>query len=71
MPCHQIVLVAAVGVARGVGVVLEEIDVARDSLLVQAALRVHEQTLENALARFVVGDQLGHVVTLGCRVFRV
>lgn len=67
----QIVLVAAVGVSRRVGVVLEEIDVARDSLLVQAAFGVDEQAFENAFARFVVRDQLGDVVAFGSCVFRM
>ena len=71
VPGHQIVLVTAVGVAGRVGVVLEEIDVARDSLLVQAAFGVDEQAFENALARLVVGDQLGHVVAFGSCVFRM
>ncbi len=71
MPGHQVVLVAAVRVARRVGVVLEEIDVARDSLLVQAAFGVDEQTFENALACFVVSDQLGHVVAFGSCIFRM
>lgn len=39
-----------------IGVVLVEVDVARDSILVQAALR-DEQTFKSALASLVVGDQ--------------
>lgn len=71
MAGDEIILVAAVGVSRRIGVVLEQIDVARDSLLVQAAFGVDEQALQNALARLVVRDQLGHVVAFGCRVFRM
>lgn len=71
MAGDEIVLVAAVGVSSRVGVVLEEIDVARDSLLVQAAFGVDEQAFENALAGLVVGDQFGHVVAFGSCVFRM
>lgn len=71
MTGHQIVLVAAVGVARRVGVVLEEVDVARDSFLVQASFGVYQESFQNALAGLVVGDQFRHVVTFGCRVFRM
>ena len=42
---HQVVLVAAVGVARRVGVVLEQVDVAVDPLVAQPALGVDEQPL--------------------------
>lgn len=69
--CDEIVLVAAVGVAGRVRVVLEEVDVARDSFLVQASFGVHQESFENALACFVVRDQFGHIVTFGCRVFRM
>lgn len=70
-PGHQVVLVAAVGVARGVGVVLEQEDVAADALVGEPALGVHEEVLEDPLACFVVRDELGQVVALGRRVFRV
>jgi hypothetical protein len=63
--------VAAVGVSRRIGVVLEQIDVARDSLLVQAAFRVDEQSLQNPLTGLVVRDQLGHVVAFRGGVFRM
>lgn len=71
MAGDEIILVAPVGVSRRIGVVLEEIDVARDSLLVQAAFGVDEQAFENALAGLVVSDQFGHVVALGSCIFRV
>ena len=71
VPGHQIVLVASVGVAGRVGVVLEQVDVARDPLLVQPAFGVHQQAFEDALAGLVVGDQFGHVVALGSGVLRV
>ena len=67
----EVVLVAAVGVAGGVGVVLEEVDVAGDALVVQALLGVEEQALEDPLPRLVVGDQLDDVVALGGGVLRV
>jgi hypothetical protein len=42
-PADQVVLVAAVGVAGGVGVVLEQVDLAGDALVVQPLLGVEEQ----------------------------
>jgi hypothetical protein len=65
VPAHQVVLVAAVGVARRVGVVLEQVDVARDALLAQPPVGVHEQALQDPLPRLVVRDQVHYVVALG------
>src|SRR5262252_2230875 len=62
---HQVVLVAAVGVPRGVRVVLEEKDVPRDAVLAQPLLRLVEEILHDALARLVVDDEVGDVVALG------
>ena len=70
-PADQVVLVAAVGVAGGVGVVLEQVDLAGDALVVQPLLGVEQQPLEDPLPRLVVGDQLDHVVALGRGVLRV
>ena len=71
VPADQVVLVAAVGVAGRVGVVLEQVDVAGDALLVQPPLGVDEQALEDPLPRLVVDDELADVVALGRRVLRV
>jgi len=71
LPAHQVVLVAAVGVAGAVGVVLEQVDVAGDALLAQPPLGVHGQTLEDPLAGLVVGDQVDRAVALGAGVLRV
>ena len=71
VPADQVVLVAAVGVAGGVGVVLEQVDVAGDALVVQPLLGVDEQALEDPLPRLVVGDQLDDVVALGGGVLGV
>src|SRR5690606_22012798 len=49
VPAHEVVLVAAVRVAGGVGVVLEQVDIAGDALVVQSAFGVDEQALQNAL----------------------
>src|SRR6266536_2052461 len=68
---HQVVLVAAVGVAGRVGVVLEQEDLAGDALFVQAGLGGGQQALEDALAGLVVGDQLEHRVALGRGVLGV
>src|SRR5947209_10734809 len=67
----EVVLVAAVGVAGRVSVVLEEVDVARDPFLAEASLRVHEQALEGALPGLVMGDEVDEVVALGRGVLRV
>src|SRR5256885_368810 len=67
----QIVLVTAVAVARGVGVVLEQQDVARDPVLAQALLGLVQEVLDDALARLVVDDQLRDIVAFGRRVLGV
>ena len=71
VPRHQVVLVAPVGVARAVGVVLEQVDVARDALLVQAELGGGEEVLQDPLPRLVVRDDLADQVALGRRVLGV
>ncbi len=71
LPAHQVVLVAAVRVARRVGVVLEEVDLAADALLFESLLCGEEQSLQNPLPRLVVGDDVIQAVTLGCGVLRV
>ena len=70
-PGDQVVLVAAVGVARRVGVVLEQVDVAADALVDQPALGVDEQVLEDPLTRLVVRDELRQRVALGGGVLGV
>jgi hypothetical protein len=67
----QVVLVAAVGIAGRVGVVLEEVDLPGDSFVVEALLGVEQQPLEHPLPCLVVGDQLDHVVALRRGVLRV
>src|SRR5262249_4279543 len=67
----QVVLVAAVGIAGRVGVVLEEQDVAGDPVFAQSLLRLVQEVLDDTLARLVVNDQLGYIVALGGRVLRV
>ena len=63
-PAGQVVLVAAVGVAGRVGVVLEQVDVPADALLPQPGLGPLHQRREDPLPRLVVGDQLGDGVAL-------
>ena len=63
-PGDEVVLVAAVGVARGVGVVLEQVDVAADALVDQPPLGVDQQVLEDPLTGLVVGDELVQRVAL-------
>ncbi len=64
-PHDQVVLVAAVGVARRVGVVLEQIDVAADAFVGKPLLGVDEQVFEHPFAGPVVGDQLHQAVAFG------
>ena len=71
VPADQVVLVAAVGVAGRVGVVLEQVDVAGDALFGQPLLGVDQQALEDPLAGLVVDDELGEVVALGGGVLGV
>jgi hypothetical protein len=63
-PGREVVLVAAVAVAGRVGVVLEQVDDAADALFAQSGLSRHEQLLEDALARLVVGDEVEDRVAL-------
>lgn len=67
----QVILVAAVGVARRIGVVLEQIDVTADAFVGEALFGVDEQVLEHPFTSAVVGDQLREAVTFGGRVLRV
>ena len=68
-PHDQIILVASVGVACRVGVVLEQVDVPADALIVEPLLGVDEQVLQHPLARTIVGDELDQVVAFGGGVF--
>jgi hypothetical protein len=63
--------VAAVGVARRVGVVLEQVDVSGDAFLAQPPVSVDQQALQDPLPGLVVGHQVEHVVALGGGVLRV
>ena len=61
----------AVGVARRVGVVLEEEDVSGKPVLAQALLNLVPEVLDDPLARLVVADELDDVIALGRRVLGV
>jgi hypothetical protein len=63
--------VATVGVAGGVGVVLEQVDLAADALLAETLLGAAHQPFEDALPGLVVHDQLGDRVALGGGVLGV
>jgi hypothetical protein len=67
----QVVLVAAVGVAGGVGVVLEQVDVAVDAVVGEPVLGVDHQPFEDPLPCPVVRDEVDQVVALGRRVLGV
>ncbi len=70
-PVGHVVLVTAVAVARGVGVVLEQVDVAVDALFVQPLFGATEQLFENSFARLVVHHQVVDGVALGGGVLGV
>src|SRR5215467_6698893 len=71
MPANEVVLVAAVGVTRRVGVVLEQVDVPGDAFFSQSGVRVEQQPLQDALACLVVGYQIDQAVALWCCVLGV
>ena len=68
---RQVVLVAPVGIARRVGVVLEQVDDAPDALLAQARLGAGDEMVEDPLPRLVVGHEVGDRVALGRGVLGV
>ena len=70
-PAGQIILVAAVGVAGRVGVVLEEVDDAPDPLLAQAGLGAGHQMVEDPFPRLVVGHEVGDGIAFGRGVLGV
>src|SRR6476661_69219 len=70
-PPIEVVLVTAVGVAGGVGVVLEDEDLALHPVVAEPALGVLDETLEDPLPRLVLDDELTHGVALGRGVLRV
>ena len=71
VPLGQVVLVAAVGVAHRVRVVLEEVDLAADALLAQARLGAGDQLGQDPLPRLVVHDDVADPVALGRGVLGV
>ncbi|MCY1239170.1 hypothetical protein D9M72_519490 [compost metagenome] len=62
---------AAVGIARGVGVVLEKVDGAVESLGGQPFLGLVHEVVQDQFSRTVMGDQLSQVVAFGGRVLGV
>ena len=62
---------ATVGVARKIGVVLEQIDLSPDPLLLQPFLCLNHQLLENALSRFVLPHEISNAVAFGGGVLRM
>ena len=70
-PARQVVLVAPVGVAGRVGVVLEQVDDAADALLAQPGLGPGHELVEDALPRLVVRHEIGDRVALGRGVLGV
>ncbi len=62
---------AAIRVARRVGVVLEQVDVTADALISEPLLGVYQQVFQHPFAGAVVGDQLHQAVAFGGGVLRV
>ena len=71
LPLDEVVLVAAVGVAGRVGVVLEQVHLTPDALLPQPLLGRHEEALEDPLPRLVVDHHVVDGVALGGGVLGV
>ena len=65
VPADQVVLVAPVGVAGAIGVVLEDEDLAPNSLFLQTLLGSLDQALEDSLACLVVRDHIFDHIALG------
>src|SRR5918994_1901718 len=63
-PRGHVVLVAAVRVARGVRVVLEQVDAAPDALVAQLLRRRNQELLEDPLTGLVMGQQVEDRVAL-------
>ena len=70
-PVEQVVLVAPVGVADRVGVVLEQVDLGIDRLLGQRLLGLLPEFVDDPLPRPVVGHELPQPVAFGGRVLGV
>jgi len=66
-----VVLVAAIGVASRIGVVLEEVDLAPMTLLVELALGTRNKALQDPLPRHFLGNEVIEVVAFGRGVFGV
>ena len=66
-----VVLVAAVAVAGGVGVVLEQVDVAVHAFVTEALLGADEELFEDPLPCLVVHNELTHAVAFGRGVLGV
>ena len=67
----QVVLVAAVGVSGGIGVVLEEVDLAPDALLCQSFLGGVLKSFEHPLPCPIVGHEVVQAVALRSGVLGV
>ena len=59
---------AAIGVAGGVSVVLEQVDHPADALFAESGLRRGDQALEDPFTCLVVRDEVLYRVTFGGRV---
>ena len=54
VPTSEVILVAAIGVSRGIIVVLEQINRATDSFVLQPLFGANHQLFKLAFSRFVV-----------------
>ena len=68
---RAVVLMAAVAVPGGVGVVLEQVDVAVHAFVAEALLGTGEELFEDPLPCLVVHDEFTHAVTFGRGVLGV
>src|SRR5690348_17218354 len=69
IPPHEIILMAYIGIAKRIGIVLKDIDLSRETFFPEALLRSWEARLQQPLSCLVVNHQIQDTVALGCRVF--
>src|ERR1051326_8517037 len=67
VPPHEIILMASIGVAKRIGIVLKDIDLSRETFFPEALLRGWEARLQQALSCLVVNHQIQDTVALGRR----
>ena len=71
LPADEVIFVASIGIAQGVCVVLEQVDLPADSPFRQPRLRVHSHLMQGGFARTVISDELVQRIAFRRGDFRV